>query len=229
MEELKETIISCRKCERLVAHREAVAQKPPPRWAGWTYWARGVPGFGDPHAALWIVGLAPAAHGANRTGRMFTGDSSGDWLYRALFETGFANQPHSHHPEDGLELTGVYISAAVRCVPPDNRPLASELEACFPYLVAEWQALEPSIRIILPLGRIAYERVQRLLGEKGPPFAHDRVWETRKRDSGSLTVWISYHPSQQNTRTGRLTWPAWIAVFQGIKQRLLDSPLLFRE
>jgi len=207
--EIAEEIAACRLCPRLVAHREAVAAKPPPRFAGWAYWAKGVPGFGDPQARLWIVGLAPAAHGANRTGRMFTGDSSGDWLYRALYETGWANQPQSTHRADGLTLRGVYISAVVRCAPPANRPLPSEIVACRRFLEAEWALLRPSVQVIVPLGQIAYVAVARLLGVKAPRFGHGVSWTAQ-----GVRVLASYHPSQQNTRTGRLRWEQWIAVFR---------------
>ncbi len=208
-EQVERDIVSCRRCERLVRHREQVVQRVPPRFTGWSYWARGVPGFGDRATQLWIVGLAPAAHGANRTGRMFTGDSSGDWLYKALYETGFANQPTSTHREDGLILRGAFISAAIRCAPPDNRPTPTELRTCFPYLLAEWQLLKPTVRVIVALGHIAYQQVQRLFPQhKAPPFRHGGVWEV-----GSLRILCSYHPSRQNTQTRRLSWEAWLSIF----------------
>jgi len=219
MQELAEEISGCRRCDRLVAYREAVGWHPPRRFRGWTYWSRGVAGFGDPQARVWVIGLAPAAHGANRTGRMFTGDSSGDWLYRALYETGFANQPTSLHREDGLTLQGVFISAAVRCAPPANRPLPTELAACFSYLQAEWALLRQHVRVMVPLGHIAYMQVQRLLGQKGPPFGHGKEWQF----SPTLTVVISYHPSQQNTRTGRLPWEAWKGIFMRVRQLLTEE------
>ncbi len=219
MEAVTEAIRECVRCPRLVEYRGRVGLVPPPRFRGWVYWARGVPGFGDPAARVWVVGLAPAAHGANRTGRMFTGDSSGDWLYRALYETGFANQPTSVHRDDGLTLQGVFISAAVRCAPPDNRPLPSELAACFPYLQAEWALLHQHVRVIVPLGHIAYQQVQRLLGQRGPPFAHGKEWPL----SPTLTVLLSYHPSQQNTRTGRLKWEAWKGIFMRVRQLLTEA------
>ncbi|MCX7606110.1 MAG: uracil-DNA glycosylase [Bacteroidia bacterium] len=220
-ETLQEEISHCRQCPRLVRYRETVASQPPPRFTGWSYWGRGVPGFGDPRACLWVVGLAPAAHGANRTGRMFTGDSSGDWLYRALYETGFANQPHSTHKEDGMELRGAYISAAVRCAPPDNHPTSEELQACFSYLFREWQALALSVVVIVPLGHIAYRQVRRLFpGEKAPPFQHGGIWEV-----GPYTVLCSYHPSLQNTQTRRLKWEAWMAIFQEARNRCIAKKM----
>lgn len=206
---LEAEITGCRKCPRLVPYREGIADSPPRRYRGWTYWAKPVPGFGDRQAKLWIVGLAPAAHGANRTGRMFTGDSSGDWLYRALYETGFASQPHSTHREDGLYLHRAYVSAALRCAPPQNKPTSVELQSCFPYLLTEWTLLQPTVRVILPLGHIAYKQVERLFpGEKFPAFAHGVHYMVR-----GYHILASYHPSQQNTRTGRLRWEAWVAVF----------------
>lgn len=209
-EALMRCISECRRCGRLVAHREGVAQRIPPRYAGWTYWAKGVPGFGDPAARLWIIGLAPAAHGANRTGRMFTGDSSGDWLYRALYETGFANQPTSTNRADGLQLQGAFISAAVRCAPPQNRPTLAELENCLDYLRTEWQLLQPTVRVIVPLGHIAYRQLQRLFpAHKAPPFRHGGTWEV-----GPFRILCSYHPSRQNTQTRRLSWEAWLPIFQ---------------
>lgn len=208
-EQVERDIVSCQRCERLVRHRVEVAQRIPPRFSGWSYWAQGVPGFGDRAARLWIVGLAPAAHGANRTGRMFTGDSSGDWLYRALHETGFASQPTSTHQGDGLVLRGAFVSAAVRCAPPDNRPTSAELLACFPYLMREWQLLKPTVRVIIALGHIAYQQVQWLFPQqKAPPFRHGRGWEV-----DSLRILCSYHPSRQNTQTRRLSWEAWLGIF----------------
>ncbi|MEN3040045.1 MAG: uracil-DNA glycosylase [Bacteroidia bacterium] len=207
---LEAQIIHCRQCSRLVAYREAVGNKPPRRFSGWIYWSRGVPGFGDKKARLWIVGLAPAAHGANRTGRMFTGDSSGEWLYRALYETGFANQPTSTHQSDGLSLRRAYVSAAIRCAPPQNKPTPAELLACFPYLVAEYHLLKETLRVIVPLGHIAYKQVQRLFPkERFPAFSHGKLYST-----DGLHLLMSYHPSQQNTRTGRLKWSEWLAIFQ---------------
>lgn len=215
VEELQKAITTCHSCDRLATYRKAVAQKPPRRFTGWTYWAKPVPGFGDPQAELWIVGLAPAAHGANRTGRMFTGDRSGEWLYRALYETGFANQPTSHHIQDGLRLQGAFISAALRCAPPANRPLPRELNTCFSFLTQEWALLKTSVQVIIPLGHIAYRQVQRLLGQRGPRFSHGTLWQVPP-----WTVLCSYHPSQQNTQTGRLRWPEWIAIFQQAKALL---------
>lgn len=217
MEEVAGEILACRRCPRLVAYRAAVAQKPPRRFQGACYHASGVPGFGDPKAKLWIVGLAPAAHGANRTGRMFTGDRSGDWLYRALYEMGWASQPESRHLSDGLRLQSVYISAAVRCAPPANKPTPEELAACFPYLQREWEYLCPHLRVVIPLGQIAYIQVARLWGLRPrPPFAHNALYDIPNYPA----LLLSYHPSQQNTFTGRLTWKAWLAVFEKARHYL---------
>jgi uracil-DNA glycosylase len=185
-----------------------------------------VPGFGDPEARLLIVGLAPAAHGGNRTGRIFTGDSSGDWLYDALHRFGWANQPISRSRDDGLRLTDCYITAAAHCAPPDNHPTRGELELCRRYLIAELELLH-KVRIVLALGRIGWESWLRAAGwwrspglKQRPEFRHGR--ETTLPDQRLLLA--SYHPSRQNTNTGRLTRPMWLAVFQRIRT-LLDGPL----
>ncbi|MCS7189819.1 MAG: uracil-DNA glycosylase, partial [Bacteroidia bacterium] len=210
---MSEEISNCTRCIRLVVYRQAVAEKPPCRYRGCSYWAKGVPGFGDLRARIWIVGLAPAAHGANRTGRMFTGDSSGDWLYRALYEVGLANQPYSIHREDNLELKDVYISAAIRCAPPQNRPNATELANCFDFLVREYELLRAHIKLVIPLGHIAYRQVQRLFpAEKAPLFRHGNIWIV-----GGVKVLCSYHPSRQNTQTRRLSWEAWLNIFKTAK------------
>ena len=210
-EELGREIIACRACPRLVAYREAVAQRPPRRFQGWSYHAKGVAGFGDPQARLWIIGLAPAAHGANRTGRMFTGDRSGQWLYQALYEIGLSSAPESKDPNDNLRLYGVFISAVVRCAPPHNKPLPEEIQACQPYLLREWQELRASLRVILALGAIAHQSAARLLDLRPkPPFHHGALHES----PSGIKLLSSYHPSQQNTFTGRLTWPMWKEIFE---------------
>jgi uracil-DNA glycosylase family 4 len=202
-------IVNCRKCPRLVAWREQVALDKRAAFRDWQYWGRPVPGFGDPHARLLVVGLAPAAHGGNRTGRVFTGDRSGDWLFGALHRAGFANQPHSTSRDDGLELRGAYIAAVVRCAPPDNKPTTEERDTCLPYLARE-MALLPRVRVIVCLGAFAYENVAQLVGLKPRPrFAHGL--ETSLADG--RTVLCSFHPSQQNTFTGRLTPQMFEAVF----------------
>ena len=211
IERLSKEIVACRACPRLAAYREAVAQRPPRRFQGWDYHARGVPGFGDPEARLWIIGLAPAAHGANRTGRMFTGDRSGEWLYRILYEVGLSSASESLGPGDGLELYGVYISAVVRCAPPANKPLPEEIHACRAYLLEEWQALQPYVRVILALGAIAHQAAAEILDfHRRPPFKHGALCESPT----GVKLLSSYHPSQQNTFTRRLTWAMWWAVFE---------------
>jgi uracil-DNA glycosylase family 4 len=198
-------VIACAKCPRLVGWRQEAAASPPLRFRGEEYWARPVPGFGDPRARLLVLGLAPAAHGGNRTGRVFTGDRSGDWLYRALHRAGFASQPTSVHRDDGLTLRDCYVSAAVRCAPPDNRPETEERDRCLPYLVRELAVLA-RIRVIAALGAFAWDaalRAARELGHAPPPprprFAHGAEVEV-----GPTMLLGSYHPSQQNTFTGRL-------------------------
>ena len=179
----------------------------------WEYWGRPLPGFGDPLAELVVVGLAPAAHGGNRTGRVFTGDRSGDWLYRALYRAGYANQPNSDHRDDGLRLKGAYVTAAVRCAPPSNKPTTEERDACLPYLERELALLRDA-RVIVPLGGFAYQAVSRLTGLRPRPrFGHGV--EARLPDG--RIVLCSYHPSQQNTFTGRLTEEMLDAVFRGAR------------
>jgi len=207
-------IVDCRKCPRLVRYREHIAETKRASFRDWTYWGRPVPGFGDPHARLLVVGLAPAAHGGNRTGRVFTGDRSGDWLYRALHRHGFANQPTSVSIDDGLELRDCYIAAAVRCAPPQNKPSRIEFARCQPYLEREVSFL-PDLRVAVVLGAVAmnrFLRVWRALGHgtpvPAPKFRHGGIWKL-----GSLTVIASYHPSQRNTQTGLLTEPMFDRIF----------------
>ncbi|MBI4609766.1 MAG: uracil-DNA glycosylase [Candidatus Rokubacteria bacterium] len=221
---LQATVIACRLCPRLVRHREAVAARPPRRYAGQSYWARPLPGFGDPAARLLILGLAPAAHGGNRTGRMFTGDGSGQWLARALHEAGFASRASSTHVGDGFALTGAYITAAVRCAPPGNKPTPREMARCQPYLEAELRLLE-RVTVVVALGRIAFDaflRARAALGRPGlrpkPRFSHGA--EVRFPDG--VTLIASYHPSQQNTFTGKLTRPMLARVF-GRARRLVRA------
>ena len=226
MEELKalrDRIVNCESCPRLKVYREEVARKKVKRYRDWNYWGRPVPGFGDPDPLLLIVGLAPAAHGANRTGRMFTGDSSGEWLAKALYETGFANQPLSRHRDDGFELSKAYITAVVRCVPPENRPTAEEIERCNPYLVEELRIFK-NLKVILCLGEIAFRGVKRALRElfpsvsfKGLKFGHNRRFSP---EGLPYVIYTSYHPSRQNTQTGRLKWKDWIEVFRKVKEEL---------
>jgi uracil-DNA glycosylase len=218
---LNKEIVSCVRCPRLVAHREEIGRIRRKAYRAETYWSRPVPGFGDPMARLLIVGLAPGAHGANRTGRMFTGDRSGEFLYRALWETGFANQPQSLSRDDGLRLTDAYISAPVRCVPPDNKPNLDEILTCRPYLVRELKILK-CVRVVVALGRIALYAYLSILQDEGRiasraafRFGHGARFLPV---AGGPEVLASYHPSQQNTATGKLTAPMLREIFQQARQ-----------
>jgi uracil-DNA glycosylase family 4 len=221
---MEREILGCRICPRLVEWRERVAREKVRRFRAADYWGRPLPSFGGASAALVIVGLAPAAHGGNRTGRMFTGDRSGDWLYEALHRYGFATQPTSVSRDDGLELRDCRITAAVRCAPPANKPLPAELEACRGYLVRELALLERK-RVVVTLGQIAFRSFLRAWRDAGGElpggkldFAHGAEW----RLPGGLWLLASYHPSQQNTQTGRLTRRMFHAVFRRARQ-LLDA------
>jgi uracil-DNA glycosylase family 4 len=222
---LHEEIIACRKCPRLVRYRERVARTKRRAFLDWDYWGKPVPGFGDPRAQLLILGLAPAAHGANRTGRMFTGDRSGDFLYRALYRAGFASQPTSVQRDDGLALRNAYITASLRCAPPANKPLPSELRNCRPYLEAELDFLRPTA--ILVLGGIALRAYLQILKDRGLianfasfPFRHGAIYKF----PGDLPrLFCTYHPSQQNTFTGRLTHAMLLRVLLRIRGYLASS------
>jgi uracil-DNA glycosylase family 4 len=221
---LQSTVIRCRRCPRLVSYRENVAKTKVRRFLDWKYWARPLPGFGAPDARLLIVGLAPAAHGGNRTGRIFTGDRSGDWLYAALYRFGFANQPQSVSRDDGMRLIDCYITAAVKCAPPDNKPLPGEFQNCRPYLVQELQLLKHT-KVVIALGKIAMDSYFTACRELGrqvpvprPVFGHGRVYPLPWGE----TLITSYHPSQQNTFTGKLTVPMFDAIFATAK-KLLDK------
>jgi uracil-DNA glycosylase family 4 len=219
---LQDEITNCCKCARLVQYRQQVAHTKRRAYRNWDYWGRPVPAFGDPDAKLVIIGLAPGAHGSNRTGRMFTGDRSGDFLYELLHRSGFANQPHSRHSGDGLALKGVWISAAARCAPPDNKPLPEELRNCVPYLEEELALIRP--RAVLALGSIALRTYLGLLKSKGLiasrsayRFAHGASFAL---PSGLPQLFAAYHPSQQNTQTGRLTAEMFADVLRRIQKFL---------
>ena len=219
---LNEEIITCRKCPRLVRHREKVAQEKRRAYREWTYWGKPVSGFGDAHAQLLILGLAPAAHGANRTGRMFTGDRSGDFLYAALHNAGFANQSTSLDRDDGLRLKDAYISATCRCAPPDNKPLPEEIANCRGYLEREMEILKP--KAVLALGKIAWDAFLEILKRRGViasralfKFAHGAEAEVAK---GAPRLFGVYHPSQQNTQTGRVTPGMYAIVLRRVRSFL---------
>ncbi len=213
LDDLCETVIECRLCPRLVAWREEVARTKRASFADEDYWGRPLPGFGDRRARVLVVGLAPAAHGGNRTGRIFTGDRSGDWLFRSMHHAGFANQPESVHREDGLRLKDAYVAAAVRCAPPANKPTTEERDNCLPYLARELELLKQT-RLIVCLGSFAWDavlRTARMLGHipaRKPRFGH-----AAEADLGAYLLIGSYHPSQQNTFTGKLTEEMLDAVF----------------
>ncbi len=221
---IAEEVCNCRKCPRLVKYREKVAKEKRRAFRVWTYWGRGVPGFGDPRAQLFILGLAPAAHGGNRTGRVFTGDRSGDFLYKALYEAGFANQPTSLHRDDGLKLTGAYIAAAVRCAPPANKPLPGEILNCRQYLERELKILRP--KVVLALGKIAWDAYLEILKQEGKilsraayKFGHGAVAEFSE---GMPRLMGIYHPSQQNTQTGRVTEAMYAEQLRRVRKYLED-------
>ena len=224
---LQRHILRCTQCPRLVEYRTRVAREKRRQYRDADYWGKPLPSFGDPQARLLIIGLAPAAHGGNRTGRMFTGDQSGDWVYRTLHQFGFANQPTSQHRDDGLTLHDAYITAAARCVPPDNKPSVAELAACRPYLQREIELLR-RVRVVVPLGKIAFDAylaARRALGFPSPAvrpyFAHAAVTSL---PDGVLLV-ASYHPSRQNTQTGRLTRTMFEAIFARVRQELTADAL----
>ena len=219
---LREEVISCRRCPRLVEWRERTAADPPRRYRGHRYWARPLPGFGDRRARIAVVGLAPAAHGGNRTGRIFTGDRSGDWLFASMHRAGLASQPTSEHADDGLKLKGAYVTAVNRCPPPQNRPTTEERDNCLPYLVRELELLR-SARVLVALGAFAWTGALLALRERGaelprprPRFAHGAevvIEIPGRRAPRRWSLLGCFHPSQQNTFTGRLTEPMMDAVF----------------
>jgi len=231
LREISDRVVSCSLCPRLVEFREAVARTPPKRFSSEKYWAKPLPGFGDPNASIFIVGLAPAAHGGNRTGRMFTGDSSGDTLVKALYANGLANIPYSKSLGDGLRLSGCFLTAAVRCAPPGNRPLKQELENCFRYLSEEFDALF-RVKVVLALGGLAFNTAVKLLVEKGfrpvkgrPVFRHGGVYGFINKSTGAK-IWLlsTYHPSRRNTQTRLLSQGMLNRVFRKAVKLSGDAP-----
>lgn len=213
---LHETISHCTQCPRLTQYRRDIARTKRRQFRDWTYWGRPVPGFGDPKARLFVIGLAPAAHGGNRTGRVFTGDRSGDWLYEALYRFGFANQPESTNRDDGMRLKDCYIAAAVRCAPPGNKPSREEFDTCRPYLLEELRRLR-QLTAVVTLGKIAFDEYLKACRQLGhsidtpiPRFGHGKEYAL----PWGMTLIGSYHPSQQNTFTGKLTRPMFHQVFK---------------
>lgn len=216
LERLNETIIRCERCPRLVQWCRNVAEVKRASFQGQTYWGKPVPNFGDPHGDRLIVGLAPAAHGGNRTGRLFTGDRSGDWIFEALHLCGLANQPTSLSVDDGLRLIGAYMTPIVHCAPPDNKPTPDEIKNCQPYL--EELLSSRKWRAILCLGSMAWNQVHRVMGRRAPKFGHGVV----SADFGATPIVASYHPSQQNTFTGRLTMPMLVAAIEAFLAQPLE-------
>ena len=219
LEMLTKEIIACRKCPRLVAWREEVARVKRKAYMDQEYWGKPVPGFGDPRARVLVVGLAPGAHGSNRTGRAFTGDASGGFMYPALHRAGFANQALAVSRHDGLRLINLYIAASARCAPPDNRPSPEELNNCQPYLEREIQILKP--QVIVCLGRIAFERIMKIYSVRNPSwkFGHGALYQLEH----SLWILCSYHPSQQNTLTGKLTVKMFDDIWRKAKELIHDE------
>ena len=219
---LEAQIIVCRKCPRLVAWREEVARTKRKAYQDHEYWGRPIPGFGDPNAKIMIVGLAPGAHGSNRTGRMFTGDASGNFLFPALHQAGFANQPNADHVDDGLKLNTVFITAICRCVPPKNRPNITEIKTCLPWLAAEIENM-PGLQGFVALGRIAFDGILRLYKMQGHEIPKLDFRHNQLNQLGNGQPWLlsSYHPSQQNTLTGRLTEAMFDAVWDRVKALII--------
>ena len=212
--QLNTELLNCRRCPRLVEWREKVAFEKKRAYRDWTYWGKPVPGFGDPKARVFVVGLAPGAHGSNRTGRQFTGDASGNFLYAALYRAGFASQPTTVSRDDGLILNDLYTAPVCRCAPPDNKPTLQEMSNCQPYLECELELINPKVLVVL--GRIAFDRVLRIFSVKNASFTfmHNAVYEI----PGGKYLVCSYHPSRQNTQTGRLT----VAMFDQVWNTVLE-------
>jgi len=228
LEKLQTMVTRCRKCPRLVTYLQEVSKHKPRRYRDWDYWSKPLPSFGDPDAQVLIVGLAPAANGGNRTGRMFTGDRSGEWLFNALYQFGFANQPNSFRADDDFKLDDCYITATIRCAPPKNKPLPEEVENCWPYFLEELDLLK-KVEVIVPLGQIAFAQTLKSLRQKGfeipsLSFGHGKIYSLRTPNSKLLTLITTYHPSQQNTQTGKLTRPMFHRIFRTVKKKLEVEP-----
>jgi uracil-DNA glycosylase family 4 len=219
---LNKTIISCRKCPRLVEYREGVAKKKKQAYQDWLYWGKPVPAFGDIHGRILVIGLAPGPHGSNRTGRMFTGDASGVFLFAALNKAGFANQVESLNRDDGMELNDMFISAVCRCVPPDNKPSRAEIANCLPYLEQEISLMD-NLHGFVALGRLAFDHILAIYRARGVAVPHFGFKHGGVYQLGEKMPWLvaSYHPSQQNTQTGRLTKDMFDAVWQNSKTLLI--------
>jgi uracil-DNA glycosylase family 4 len=224
LSQLNREVVACTRCPRLVAYRELIAREKRRAYLDWEYWGKPVPGFGDPNARVLVLGLAPGAHGSNRTGRPFTGDASGTFMYPVLYETGFANQPTATRRDDGLKLKDLYITAAARCAPPDNKPLPQELANCAHYLERELDGLE-NLKVVVTLGKIAFDAYLNFLKRRGllqnrKPFifAHGAMYHM----PDGKTLLASYHPSNQNTQTGKLIRPMFVQIFKEAA-RLADS------
>ena len=220
LENLQKIVIKCCKCPRLVSYLQEVPQHKPKRYRDWDYWSKPLPSFGDPDARVLIVGLAPAAQGGNRTGRMFTGDRSGEWLFNALYKFSLANHPNSLRRDDDFKLSDCYITATIRCAPPQNKPLPEEIQNCRPYFLKELDLLE-RIKVIVPLGQIALTQTLKSLRLKdfeiGPlSFGHGKVYPL----PNGQTIITTYHPSQQNTQTGKLTKPMFHRIFRMVRSKL---------
>lgn len=212
--QLNDKIIHCKRCPRLSAYIKDVSKNKVKRYKNEKYWGRPLSGFGDPSAEVLIVGLAPAAHGGNRTGRMFTGDSSGDWVAKVLYDNGFATTPTSQRSDDGFTLVNAYITAAVKCAPPDNKPSREEINTCSDYLSQELQLLQ-NVMVIVCLGKIAFDALKQRMGIKHQKFSHGNMFVFENK-----TILCSYHPSRQNTQTGRLKWEQWNKIFLDAKKMI---------
>lgn len=222
--QLNAEVVACTRCPRLVVYREAIAREKRRAYRDWDYWGKPVPGFGDPNARVLVLGLAPGAHGSNRTGRPFTGDASGNFMYPILYEAGFANQPTAVRRDDGLKLRGLYITAAGRCAPPDNKPLPQELANCAPYLEREVDGLK-KVKVVVALGKIAFDAYLNFLKSRGLlPSRKEFVFRHGARYAmpDGKTLLASYHPSNQNTQTGKLTREMFLAIFKEAA-RVADS------